>query len=82
MPIPSVITQTDMALHHVATTTDFAMTIAQRGVGMASRIRTVRSANSRPKIHAVRNAKENSAADRDGLCEQARGTSASPRHPR
>ena len=56
MPIPSVTTQIDMALHHVATTIDFAVTIAQRGVGMANRIRTVRSANSRPKIHEVRKA--------------------------
>ena len=56
MPSPSVITQTDIALHHVATTTDFAETIAQRGVGMANRITTVRSANSRPKIHEVRKA--------------------------
>ena len=36
---------------------DFATTIAGGGVGIANRPRIVRSANSRPKSHAVRNGK-------------------------
>ena len=48
--------QAEIAAPHAAMTRALAMTIVRRGVAVASSPRTVRSANSRPKTHAVRNA--------------------------
>ena len=57
MARPRASTQAEIASPQIATTIDLATTIVRRGVGLASRPRTVRSANSRPKTQAVRNAK-------------------------
>jgi hypothetical protein len=48
--------QPTIAMDHADPTMTLAMTIAERDVGEATRSRTVRSANSRPKSQANRNA--------------------------
>ena len=60
----------EIAAPQAAMTRALAMTIVRRGVAVASSPRTVRSANSRPKTHAVRNANRIDSADGDGLPEE------------
>ena len=53
---PRAITHAEIPTPQTAMTHALARTIVLRGVGLASKPRTVRSANSRPKTQAVRNA--------------------------